>query len=231
MIKPSVLVGFAVSLSAVLVGLCVYAGQRVNDVEGCILNRLTDEAQEIRESAGASCVGLSKQAVPILLQAIRDKRIIGMVNCKDEGCSYGWEAADALSKIGRPAVSGLVDALRDSDPAVRAQAATALGNIAPNEPMNVAPLGSALRDSDSWVRISAANALGKRGSAAKSAVRALTETLNDTSPKVWTWAAIALGDIGATAKSALPTLRRALQDDDGNVRDAAASAIEKILEQ
>jgi HEAT repeat protein len=69
---------------------------------------------------------------------------------------------EALGKLGDPqAVPALIQALGDSDSAVRAAAAEALGAI--GDPQAVPALIQALGDSDCDVRRAAAEALGKLG--------------------------------------------------------------------
>jgi HEAT repeat protein len=71
------------------------------------------------------------------------------------------KAAEALGKIGEPAVEPLIGALRDENRLVRRRAAEALGEI--RDARAVEPLIGALRDRDSWVRRRAAEALEKIG--------------------------------------------------------------------
>jgi HEAT repeat protein len=70
-------------------------------------------------------------------------------------------AAEALVKIGTPAVPALIQALGDSDWDVRRAAAEALGAI--GDPQAIPALIQALGDSSWGVRRAAAWALGKLG--------------------------------------------------------------------
>jgi transglutaminase-like putative cysteine protease len=86
-------------------------------------------------------------------------------------------AADALSRIGEPAVPALVSALSDPDPKVRLQAARALARIGPPARDAVPALTRALDDTDLAVRANAARALGQIGPNASSAVPDLIRSL------------------------------------------------------
>src|SRR5262249_9020657 len=84
-------------------------------------------------------------------------------------------AAEALGKLGSPAVTALTSALKDkgNDVSVRTKAAEGLGHIGPAAGSAVPVLITALKDKD--VRTEAATALGSIGPAAKAAIPDLTE--------------------------------------------------------
>ena len=108
----------------------------------------------------------------------------------DKGC--GHTAANALAKIGKPAVETLIVALKNENPFVRRNAAEALGEI--KDASAVKPLVDALKDDDLIVRRNAAKALGKIKDS--SAEEPLTSALKDESPAVRRNAAIALREMG-----------------------------------
>jgi len=108
----------------------------------------------------------------------------------DKGC--GHTAANALAKIGKPAVETLIVALKNENPFVRRNAAEALGEI--KDASAVKPLVDALKDDDLIVRRDAAKALGKIKDF--SAEEPLTSALKDESPAVRRNAAIALREMG-----------------------------------
>ena len=108
----------------------------------------------------------------------------------DKGC--GHTAANALAKIGKPAVEPLIVALKNENPFVRRNAAEALGEI--KDSSAVKPLINALKDNDLIVRRNAAKALGKIKDS--SAEEPLTSALKDESPAVRRNAAIALREMG-----------------------------------
>lgn len=94
-----------------------------------------------------------------------------------------WEmreaAADALGRIGEPAVPELVRMLQDPDPALRRQAADVLARIGPRAGAAVPQLTLALDDADPQVRRSAARALGQIGPDAAAAVPTLMRILRE----------------------------------------------------
>jgi HEAT repeats len=86
-------------------------------------------------------------------------------------------SADALSRIGEPAVPALVGALSDPEVNVRVQAARALARIGPPAKAAVLALTKALDDPDAGVRQNAARALGQIGPDARDAVPELIRSL------------------------------------------------------
>jgi HEAT repeat protein len=129
----------------------------------------------------AKALGEAKdaRAVEPLIVALGDK-------------SCGHTAANALAKIGKPAVEPLIVALKNENPFVRRNAAEALGEI--KDASAVKPLINALKDNDLIVRRNAAKALGKIKDS--SAEESLTSALKDESPAVRRNAAIALREMG-----------------------------------
>ncbi len=83
-------------------------------------------------------------------------------------------AAEALSKIGEPAIEPLINALQDQNGLVRERAAEALSKI--GEPA-IEPLINALQDQNGLVRERAAWVLGEIGN--EKSERPLLETFHD----------------------------------------------------
>jgi HEAT repeat protein len=101
-----------------------------------------------------------------------------------------WKAAEALSKIGAPAVEALIGALRHDDDDVRWKAAIALGEI--GDSRAIEPLIILLCDEDRFVKSHAALALGAIG---EPAVNPLLSALREGDGNLRWGAAIALGKI------------------------------------
>jgi HEAT repeat protein len=141
---------------------------------------------------------------------------------KDEDWQVRQAAAEALGKIGSPAVPALLEALKDGNWRARKAAAEALGKIGDRQALPA--LLEALKDDEWRVRRAAAYALEKIGDSR--AIPALTEALKDDSREVRQAAAYALKKIGDSR--AIPALTEALKDDSREVRQAAAYALEKI---
>ena len=119
-------------------------------------------------------------------------------------------------------IPALIGALKDSDPLVRENAATALGWLGEAAREAVEPLVAALGDEDVYLRGAASVALGRIGAAA---VPALVRALGDANAEVRRSAAIACGRLGSPGRGALPALIKAMADKDENVRFAAAVAL------
>lgn len=86
-------------------------------------------------------------------------------------------AADALGRIGQPAVQPLCEALVDPNATVRLQACKALAYMGAEASNAVPSLIHTLNDPEESVRIQAANALGQIGAPAKDAVPPLMQML------------------------------------------------------
>ena len=148
-----------------------------------------------------------------------------------------WLRSEAAAGLGNlaplfaeEAVPALIKALSDADPAVREQAATALGSYGPAAAPAVPDLIEKLNDPNEWVRRKAAGALGRIGPAAAPAAPALVEALlNDPERTIRQAAAEALGEIGPAASQAVPALKQALSDPEGWVGHEARRALEKIV--
>jgi HEAT repeat protein len=141
---------------------------------------------------------------------------------KDEDWQVRQAAAEALGKIGSPAVPALLEALKDGNWRARKAAAEALGKIGDRQALPA--LLEALKDRDEDVLRVAAEALGKIGD--PQAVPALMEALKDRDGDVRRAAAGALGSIGD--RQILPALLNALKDEKWWVREAVAEALGKI---
>jgi HEAT repeat protein len=127
----------------------------------------------------------SKAAVP-LAQALKDED----VNVRRGSAVALVELATRDIKVGQ-AEDSLLLALNDTDGTVRANAATALGNIKDKRAVN--PLMRSLADRDWSVRRYAAYALGSIGDPRASGP--LTQALKDENSSVRETAATALGEI------------------------------------
>lgn len=91
-------------------------------------------------------------------------------------------AADALGRIGAPAIPALVQTLQNADPEVRLKATAVLGRIGPEAKDAVQDLIRLLDDPDERVRKAAARTLGRIGPAAGDAVPGLMRSLFEPSP-------------------------------------------------
>jgi len=139
----------------------------------------------------------------------------------DEFSGVRWKAAEALSKLGSPAVPALIGALRHDDDDVRWKAALALGEI--GDPQAIEPLILLLCDKDRFVKSHAALALGVIGDPA---VDPLLRALREGDGNLRWGAAIALGKI--RDPRAIEPLIRALADKYENVRAESASSLASI---
>lgn len=145
---------------------------------------------------------------------------------------HGVPVIRALAKFGsdaRQAEAELIARLGDPDPAIRWNAARALGKIHAG-PAGIEALVRACTDKVPEVREHAAEALGDIGPPAASAVPALTGLLSDENFKVRRDSARSLGKIGPAAKAAAEALRKLATDPEQSVRAAAAQALKDLGE-
>lgn len=140
---------------------------------------------------------------------------------RDEFSGVRWKAAEALSKIGNPAVEQLIATLRFPDDDVRWKAAIALGEI--GNPDSVGPLIALLEDEDRFVRSRVAHALSMIG---EPAVGPLIKSLEEGDPALRWGAVLALGKI--KNPRAVESLIVTLADKEAMVRAEAASALASI---
>jgi HEAT repeat protein len=95
-------------------------------------------------------------------------------------------AATAIARAGAPdrCVPLVLDGLRSSNSAVRAETAGLLAEFAPGRPQIVQALTNALRDDEAQVRAAAADALGAIGKPARPALDTLWSMLRDPDENV-----------------------------------------------
>jgi len=122
-------------------------------------------------------------------------------------------AACGFAPLGAAAVPALSDLAGDADPAVRARAVDALGDVGPPARAAATVLAGALRDEEAAVREHAADALGLvcggDGDAASSAA-SLAAAMTDGSETVRRNAALSLARIGSGAAGAADQVAGAL---------------------
>lgn len=176
-------------------------------LEKC-LEALRSSDESIRAAAVSALLGMGKEAVGYLIEALSDRH-------------YGVRiaAAEALGEIGDPAaVEALVRTLGDAREDVRIAAVSALGRI--GDRRAVKPLIRLFRGRYHGVRVAAADAVAEFG---RDALGELEEALNDPLPVVRVTAARAIGKIGAT--ESIPLLISHLGDAAPDVRWSVARAL------
>lgn len=138
--------------------------------------------------------------------------------------TIGWEAAEALARLGDArAISPLLASLDHARAPTRQHAARLLGEF--RAVPAVRPLIERLADRDRYVRAAAALALGQVGT--PEVLEPLTAALTDKESCVRIKAAEALRLLGDGR--AAPALTGALKDDDARVREAAGLALAELV--
>lgn len=190
-------------------------------------------------------IGMLSDDSPLQIQTHRDGKLFSWGST-----TPGWEAAQALARIGQPAAEPLIDALATEDADVRQYASWALGEI--GDARAVGALVSMLMDKSPVVRKRTAKALGKIGDSR--ATEPLIPLLTDDNADVRGEAARALGKFADRRAvepliSALSRERRGavvwalgeiadpravdhiipvLSDDNADLRSVSATALRKI---
>lgn len=196
-----------------------------------------------QERAVAACsLGTTGDAaaIPFLIQALGDEAPVSQIACRWNGTwspamrsfkkpSPGEQAAIALASFGQVAVTPLTAALSHASPAVRRNAAWAIGEVrgGPGTDRRDAfePLMAALSDEDAWVRRAAAFAFAEMRE--HRAVQALIAALADPDYQVRDMAVYALGEMkeSRAVEQLAVTL---LKDDNSSVRARTAWALGEI---
>jgi HEAT repeat protein len=173
----------------------VRALRTLRDVSGipALVTSLSDGNREVRE-----------EAIGTLVEIYTERDRVGPVGRFLEIFSDEYDRTTiAPYTVVDPAVErGLAGALRDADPAIREQAALALGIL--NARSALPALAGALKDPDPGVRGAAATAIGKMGTAAEGA--ALVPLLADDDAVVRNRVLQAIGVL--KVKEAGPALRQ-----------------------
>ena len=162
----------------------------------------------------------AKNAVPFLVRMLDDAW-----EARDPRPGYpvGQAAAQALARIGKPAVPALIEQLRSRSDLRRYLAILALQAI--GDPQAVPPLIELIRNPKAARRSNAADALGQLRD--PRAVEPLIEALGDRDKLVGLAACIALGSLGD--KRAVRPMADALERDTSEqVRIAAASSLARL---
>jgi HEAT repeat protein len=179
---------------------------------------LKDSQVLVRRAAAQTLAGLGADAAPAaakLAQALRDPDPL-----------VRQLSAQALSEIGEPAVPALLNALKDSDGAVRAMVVWALDGLSARGPEVVKALAhAAVKDSHGSVRRLALSALANMADEAKDAVPLLVGLLRDKEANLRTTAAIVLVKIG---KDSVPELVKLLKDSSADVRLSAIQTLSQF---
>lgn len=186
--------------------------------------RLLSHDPNVRTSAEAALVDGGPSALPLL------RRFLNPPNDDLSAANQDLQlvAFEILRRIGPPAIPALVELLRDKRALIRARAADAFIDLAPDTESIQPALRGALTDEYSKVAGDAARALGALGPKATPSVGALVRTLAHEDPNVRIFAAEALASIGPTAAAATADLVRALDDRIAGVRWAACEALAGI---
>jgi HEAT repeat protein len=210
-----------------------------------LLGALKDKDGEVRRYAARALAEVGPAAVEGLLAAART-------------APEGQTRALACLALGesRPVAGGtadaVVEALKDTDPAVREAAGVALGHMgeaavpalrgavkqkepgaalalgqvgSPGADAAVPDLVAALRGDSKELRVAAHHALVQIGPAA---VPALVAALKGAEVREWYSITIALGKMGPRAAAAVPALTAALQHEEKSVRILAANALARV---
>jgi len=200
--------------------------------ETVLLAALADENAQVRGMAVLVLGyprGDSQKYIPALLKTMEDKDYL-----------IRKRSADALAKIGAPAIPAIFQLVRDES---RTSHFSAIGKDAwlpPGQKVSkvelVSKMGApavpllieGLKDKDQAVRDLSSRALAAIGSSAKAAVPVLVEIVKSGNHRDKVNAAEALKEIGPGAVQAVPVLVGLLLNNEPNVKETAIEALGKI---
>jgi HEAT repeat protein len=208
------------------------------------INDLNDPDYTVSGRAADVLVRVGADAVPVLLEArtsadIRlHRRAVaalirigapaasGLVAALKDGANH--RAETALVRLGPAATPALIDALKDEK--VSQDAARVLGLMGARATDAVPALIELLKDRHAAgsLRAAAAETLGLIGTPEGDIVAALLAALTEDKPEVRRGAAAALNWMGPPARSAAPALVAAVRDDDEKTAAAACQALARL---
>lgn len=160
----------------------------------------------VRQDAAKALKKIGPQAVPALLEALKDNNVLVREGAARAVAEFGPQAKESASL--------LLAATKDSDSDVRFRAAVALWKVDHQTKPVIPILIEELHKGDIAIGIVAAETLGEIGPEAKEAVPVLIEVVRKETHIVCSVAAEALGKIGPEAKAAVPTLVEVLRVED-----------------
>lgn len=215
-----------------------------------LLPLLTDERVTARQNAVNILWRCGPQAVPHLLEALKDKaptvrlaavRSLDKVTAdskvvfpalvqalEDEHPAVRGSAASTLGRFGTAALPSLSLALKDKDFGVRAYAVLALSQLA-SSPKEVLPLlEAAQKDENAKVREAVAVSLKSFG---LPAVPLLIEMLADPDEDVWKKSVESLKEMRAKTKGMVKLLAAAIKNEKVAVRQGAAYVLSRFEEE
>ena len=171
--------------------------------------------------------GLPHSVVVAVLAGMGPDAVHDLLNVVSARPELEAVVADALTRIGQPAIDSLMAGMQDSNPAIRMASLRAIGAIKPLSDKGLANLISASRDSNVELRTAAVAALVQASADNAAAQTAVVEALQDESDQVRAVAVSALGDTGFSREQRREGFRRGLNDASAAVRVSALQAIAK----
>ena len=186
-----------------------------------LIRALHERSEPVRRKAAQALGAIGRRAEPAI-PALAELLVF------DPAPAVRDRAADAMAKIGAPAVAILTGLLRDTDPQTRRRAAGALGSIGPEAKPAVPALRKSLNDENASVRISAAESLWKITTDARLVLPPLLTELQNSDRQVRIRAYRLLLAMGSDAKPAAARLKEMLNDERPYVRQVAAEALKKL---
>lgn len=174
------------------------------------------------ESANQTFLNFGAETLPLLTEKLQQGN--------DVERELAASTLVALGEVAEPAIGSLRKALADSLPFVRANAAVALMSFSETRDEAISVLIHFLQHSDQNLSQMAAVNLSMMGGEASQHVVELTSVLEKKTeqPQVLLPVVQLLGQIGAEAEQALPQLRQIAFEKQGEIGDAAYSAIQLI---
>jgi HEAT repeat protein len=186
-----------------------------------LIAALQDPDAAVRNAAAGACYFIQPDRLEVVLALLEAMRHDKVGNVRSS-------AALSLARVGEPALSHLLKALKDEDPETRRLAASALGEVAPKRKALLPALQAASRDKDANVRSYALGSMEIIDSSNPLVFQALLAGLADPSPVVRQGCAWHFGRMGPRAEPATRRLVGLLQDKEDGVRREVIYALLRI---
>jgi HEAT repeat protein len=226
---------------------CLYHMQVPTNAAVPALKPLLKDTSTLRAFAAPLLAKGGEEGVKALIEASKDKDVdratvlnallqaqpsaeileVAKTALKDPAVLIRLSALQLASRQGESSVPVLVEALKDGDAGVRAQAAFNLSTFPKSAKESVPALRPLLKDSSYNVRVAAVNALSRFGTHAKEALPEVAGLLEEKDPSLRQTAMNTLASFG---KDALPTLEKLMKSQEPTSRVAVLSCLPRLGE-
>lgn len=179
------------------------------------------------EAEGSPGSGLPRELLVSSFANMGPEAVVDLLEIVSRRPQLESVVADALAKIGPPAINTLLAGTQDSNPAIQIASVRAIGAMRPFTEASLERLTVASGDPNVELRAAAVTALANASEENPAAQAVVMMAIQDESEKVRAVAVAALGDSGFSREHRREGFQRGLNDGNAEVRVAALTAISK----